>query len=98
VRGYAYQSLGVENGDAIVGGRYLGVASAEYVHWLSEKWGAAAFYDVGTAADDLRDFKPVHGYGAGARWKSPIGLLNLDLAYGREVGKLRVHFSVGIPF
>ncbi len=98
VRGYAYQSLGVKNGDAVVGGRYLGVASAEYVHWLSENWGAAVFYDVGTAADSLRDFKPVEGYGAGARWKSPVGLLNLDLAYGRDVGKLRVHFSVGIPF
>ncbi|MGP1678144.1 MAG: autotransporter assembly complex protein TamA [Burkholderiales bacterium] len=98
VRGYAYQSLGVKSGDAIVGGRYLGVASVEYVHWLTEKWGAAVFYDTGTAADNLRDFKPVQGYGAGARWRSPVGLLNLDLAYGREVGKLRVHFSVGIPF
>jgi len=98
VRGYAYQSLGVKSGDAIVGGRYLGVASAEYVHWITEKWGAAVFYDMGNAADSLRDFKPVHGYGAGARWKSPIGLLNLDIAYGREVRKTRIHFSVGIPF
>lgn len=98
VRGYAYQSLGVKSGDAIVGGRYLGVASAEYVHWLAEKWGAAVFYDLGTAADDLRYFKPVHGYGAGARWRSPLGLLQLDLAYGREVAKPRVHFSVGISF
>ncbi|MBE0619389.1 MAG: outer membrane protein assembly factor [Burkholderiales bacterium] len=98
VRGYAYQSLGVKSGDAVVGGRYLGVASAEYVHWLNENWGAAVFYDVGNAADSVRDFKLVEGYGAGARWKSPVGLLNLDLAYGREVGKLRVHFSVGIPF
>jgi len=98
VRGYAYQSLGVKSGDAIVGGRYLGVASAEYVHWITEKWGAAVFYDTGNAADSLRDFKPVQGYGAGARWKSPIGLLNLDIAYGREVKKTRIHFSVGIPF
>lgn len=98
VRGFAYQSLGVKSGDAIVGGRYLGVASAEYVHWLTPDWGAAVFYDAGTAADNLRDFEPVHGYGAGARWRSPVGLLNLDLAYGREVRKARVHFSVGISF
>ena len=98
VRGYAYQSLGVKNGDAVIGGRYLGVASAEYVHWLAQDWGAAVFYDVGTAADNLRDSKPAHGYGAGARWKSPVGLLKLDLAYGREVHKARIHFSVGISF
>ena len=98
VRGYAYQSLGVKSGSAIVGGRYLGVASAEYVHWLTRDWGAAAFYDLGSASDDLRDFRPVHGYGAGARWRSPVGLLKLDLAYGQEVRKLHLHFSVGISF
>ena len=98
VRGFAYQSLGVKSGDAIVGGRYLGVASVEYLHWLTQDWGAALFYDAGNAADSLRDFKPVHGYGFGARWKSPVGLLNLDLAYGQEVRQVRIHFSVGIPF
>jgi translocation and assembly module TamA len=98
VRGYDYESLGVKSGDAIVGGRYLGVASAEYVHWLAPAWGAAVFYDAGNAADDLHDFKFVHGYGAGARWKSPVGLLKLDLAYGRETKETHLHFSVGISF
>jgi len=98
VRGYAYQSLGVAEGDAVVGGRYLGVASAEYVHWLRPAWGAAVFYDVGTAADDLGEFKPVQGFGAGARWKSPVGPLNLDVAYGRETREVRLHFSVGFAF
>lgn len=98
VRGYAYQSLGVKSGEAIVGGRYLGVASVEYVHWLTSNWGAAVFYDAGNAADSLRDFKLVHGIGAGARWKSPVGLLKLDLAYGQEVKRLHLHFSVGISF
>lgn len=98
VRGYAYQSLGVNLGGAIVGGRYLGVASAEYTHWLTSSWGAAVFYDVGNAVDNWRDNKAVQGYGVGARWKSPVGPLNLDLAYGREVRKIRLHFSVGFPF
>ncbi len=98
VRGYAYQSLGVRQGSAIVGGRYLAVASAEYVHWLDAKWGAATFVDAGDAADTLHDLKPVHGYGAGVRWKSPVGPLNLDVAYGRETRKLRLHFSVGFSF
>ena len=98
VRGYAYESLGVKNGNAVVGGRYLGVASAEYVHWLVPAWGAAVFYDLGNAADALRDFKAVQGYGAGARWKSPIGLLKMDLAYGEATKKTHLHFSVGISF
>jgi translocation and assembly module TamA len=98
VRGYAYQSLGVNEGDAVLGGRYLGVGSAEYVQWLSPQWGAAVFYDTGDAADDPQSYKPVHGYGAGLRWKSPVGPLNLDLAYGREVRKSRLHFSVGFAF
>ena len=39
VRGYDFESLGVEQGGAIVGGRALAVASIEYVKWL-ERWGA----------------------------------------------------------
>lgn len=98
VRGYAYQSLGLKQGSAIVGGRYLGVASAEYVHWLMPKWGAAVFLDAGNAADDLKDFRAARGYGAGVRWKSPVGPLNLDIAYGKDVRKTRLHFSVGFSF
>ncbi len=42
-RGYAYQSLGVQEGNAIVGGRYLATGTVEYVHWLNDRWGAAVF-------------------------------------------------------
>jgi len=98
VRGYAYQSLGVHEANAIVGGRYLALASIEYVHWLTSRWGAAIFIDGGNAADDLSNLAPAYGYGVGARWKSPIGLLNLDLAYGEEVRQMRLHFSVWFNF
>lgn len=98
VRGYDYQSLGVREGSATVGGRYLGLASVEVVHWLTPSWGAAAFVDGGNAADHLADLKPVLGYGLGARWKSPVGPLNLDVAYGQETRQLRLHFSVGFNF
>lgn len=98
VRGYAYQSLGLKQGTAVVGGRYLGVASAEYVHWVMPKWGAALFFDAGNAVDDVKEFKAVQGYGAGVRWKSPVGPLNLDIAYGRDVEQIRMHFSVGFTF
>ncbi|TCV89058.1 autotransporter assembly complex protein TamA [Sulfurirhabdus autotrophica] len=98
VRGYGYQTLGVHDGNAVLGGRYLTVASAEYVHWLSSQWGAAVFVDGGNAADSLNGLKPVYGYGAGARWKSPVGPLNLDIAYGQDKKEVRMHFSLGFNF
>ncbi|TAH52653.1 MAG: outer membrane protein assembly factor [Betaproteobacteria bacterium] len=98
VRGYAYQSLGVREGDATVGGRYLGVMSAEYVHWFRPDWGTAVFVDAGDAADDRRDFDLRTGYGVGARWRSPAGPLAMDLAWGQDEQKLRLHFSVAIAF
>jgi translocation and assembly module TamA len=98
VRGYAYQSLGVPVGSAIVGGRWLSVASGEYVYWLDPQWGAAVFVDAGDAADSFGELHPRVGYGLGARWKSPVGPLNLDLAYGQETEEVRLHFSVGFSF
>ena len=98
VRGYAYQSLGVEEGNATVGGRYLGTASAEYVHWLRPQWGVAAFVDTGDAADTRNEFDLKTGYGLGARWLSPAGPLAIDLAYGHDESKLRLHFGVAIAF
>ena len=98
VRGYLYQSLGVSQNNAIVGGRYLATASAEYVHWLQGNWGLAAFVDEGNAADTLSTLRPVQGVGAGLRFKTPAGPIALDLAYGREVKKIRLDFSIGIAF
>jgi translocation and assembly module TamA len=98
VRGYAYESLGVSEGNAVVGGRYLGVASVEYVHWLNrpQTWGAAVFLDAGDAVDELSDFEPAFGSGIGARWRSPVGVLALDIAYGERVEEWRVHFSASV--
>ncbi len=98
VRGYAYQSLGVQDGDATVGGRYLGVVSAEYVRWLNPQWGAAFFADAGDAADSREEFRLRAGYGAGARWRSPAGPLAVDLAWGQDDRRLRLHFGVAIAF
>lgn len=98
IRGYAFQSLGVAEGSAIVGGRYLSVASAEFVYWMTPKWGAGIFIDGGNAADDWDMLAPVYGYGLGARWKSPVGPLNLDLAYGDKVRQMRLHFSLSFTF
>ena len=98
VRGYAYESLGVQEGQATLGGRFLGTASAEYVHWFRPQWGVAAFLDAGDAADDRDSFDLRVGYGVGARWRSPAGPLALDLAYGQKDKRLRMHFSIAIAF
>ncbi len=98
LRGYDYLSLGVREGDAIVGGRVLAIASLEYQHPVVPGWYGAAFIDAGNAADTWGDWKAVYGVGVGVRWRSPIGPINLDLAYGEAERRWRVHFSVGYTF
>ncbi len=98
VRGYAYQSLGVQEGTATLGGRYLLTLSAEYTHWIDAQWGVATFVDAGNAADDREVLTLALGYGLGARWKSPAGPLAVDLAWGQRDQQLRVHFSLAVPF
>ena len=98
VRGYGYETLGVSEGGAIVGGRVVAVLSAEIVYRITQQWGAAVFHDAGNAADSWSEFKFRQGTGIGARWTSPIGPINLDLAYGHATGEPQLHFSVGYVF
>ncbi len=98
VRGYEFESLGVEQGGSIVGGRYLLVGSIEYIQWIRPQWGAAVFYDAGNAVDETSDFEAASGYGVGVRWYGPIGALNFDVAYGEDVDEYRVHFTAGFVF
>ena len=102
VRGYPWRSLAPLNADgSTTGGKVLFTASAEVARPVSASlpsvwW--AVFADVGRAADDWSALDPAWGYGAGVRWRSPVGPLKLDLAWGQEVHKLRLHLTVGIAF
>lgn len=98
VRGYAFNTLGVQESGATVGGTVLGVASAELIYHLTPNWGVAVFTDAGDAADSWSDFRVQQGSGIGARWRSPVGPVNLDVAHAHETGKLRLHFSIGYGF
>ncbi|MDN2672752.1 autotransporter assembly complex protein TamA [Janthinobacterium sp. SUN026] len=99
VRGYGYQELGVKEGDATIGGRYMLTGSAEYQYWFKPKWAIAAFYDAGNAADTVKAaMTPKSGYGLGGRYKSPVGPINVDVAYGHAVHAYRLHFSLGFTF
>jgi len=99
VRGYGYQSIGIDQGNAVTGGRVMTAASAEYVHWLKESnWGSAVFVDVGGASDTWKNIDLKQGYGVGARYKTPAGPIALDLAYGKQARKVRLDFSIAIAF
>ena len=99
VRGYAYRSLGPTENGLTVGGRVLATASLEVARPFTLSLPSvlgAVFVDAGNAASRWNDFKPVVGYGAGVRWRSPVGPLRIDLARAHETGKWRLHFSVGV--
>lgn len=109
VRGYAYRSLGptataLRNGvgvSTVTSGRVVFTGSVELARPISPKlpqfwW--AAFVDAGNAANRWNELDPALGYGLGLRWRSPVGPLRLDVAYGEEVKRARLHLSVGIAF
>lgn len=101
VRGYAYRSLGPDVNGAVGSGRVLATGSVEYAHVLLARLPdllGAVFVDAGQAADRWQDLKPVFGYGVGVRYRSPVGPLRVDVAYGQAVRSVRVHFSVGVTF
>ncbi|MBI3368882.1 MAG: BamA/TamA family outer membrane protein [Burkholderiales bacterium] len=101
VRGYAYRTLAPVVDGNTVSGNVLFTASAEVARPISASmpslWGAL-FVDVGRAAQRWGDVSPAVGYGVGLRWRSPIGPLRADLAWGQELHKARLHLSVGIAF
>ncbi len=97
VRGFAYQSLGYREGSAVVGGRAMTTTSVEYTHWFSGV-GAALFCDAGDAADTAPALKLAVGYGAGLRWRSPVGPLALDFARAKGQPDTRLHFSIAVAF
>jgi translocation and assembly module TamA len=101
VRGYGYRTLGPVVNGTVTSGRTLLTGSAEIARPISAAYPAfwwAAFVDAGQAADRWTDLRPDFGYGVGLRWRSPVGPLRLDVAYGEAVRKARVHFSIGIAF
>jgi translocation and assembly module TamA len=104
VRGYAYRSIGntLESG-ATAAGRYLAAGSVEWqrpivVNDKVTEWESTVFIDAGAVADKPTQLRANVGVGVGARWKSPVGPLQIDVAYGVAVKKLRLHLSVGFTF
>lgn len=104
VRGYGFRDIGVElSGGAIGPGRYMATGSVEWqrpirYNGLETNFESALFIDGGAVSNSFSSLKPVFGVGAGVRWKSPLGPLQADLAYGVKPGKFRLHLNIGVTF
>jgi translocation and assembly module TamA len=104
VRGYAPGSIGVSNANGTVtAGRYLNTGSIEWQVPLGHsgrrsEWDGLLFIDTGAVANTLAEMKPRVGAGVGARWRSPVGPLEIDLAQARDTGRWRLHMNVGFRF
>ena len=104
VRGYGYRDIGVALPGGRVGpGRFMAVGSAEWQRpirrgGLPTEFESALFVDGGAVSDRIGGLRPSFGVGAGVRWKSPLGPLQVDLAYGLKARRVRLHFNVGVTF
>lgn len=98
IRGYRYQSIGLQRGNAVVGAPVLGVASVEYTHYFTDILGANLFVDAGDAAESFGQFDWHLGYGAGLAVRTPAGPFYVDLAWAQKDRRLRLQFSLGIAF
>lgn len=101
VRGYAFHALGtLDEAGNVIGGRSLATASAE-VEWMPIDLlggiGFATFVDVGNATDRFLSGPWKTGVGIGVRWRSPVGMVRIDVASPvSEAGTpLRLHVNIG---
>ncbi len=97
VRGFAYQSLGPRNEDGdVTGGRYLTTASVELERLIAGNWGAAVFADAGNVSAERR-MSLENSAGVGLRWRSPVGMLRVDVAQPLSTDDgPRLHLSLGV--
>lgn len=104
VRGYGYREIGTQlPGNKVTAGRYLAVGSLEWqrpfvYNGRFTDWESTVFIDAGAVADKPGNLHAKVGIGAGARWRSPVGPLQVDVAYGLAEKRLRLHLSVGFTF
>ena len=104
VRGYAFHDIGATSATGqTTPGRFMVNGSIEWqrpilVNGQPSDWESTVFIDAGSVADRRADFKAKVGIGAGARWRSPVGPLQMDVAYGLATRQLRLHLTVGFTF
>jgi len=81
IRGFDFESLGPVDADgAVIGGPRLIEVSAEYEREIKPRWSLAVFADGGNAYGES-GLKMRTGAGIGARWRSPLGPVRIDVAW-----------------
>lgn len=104
VRGYGYQTIGARTDNGrVIGGRYLATGSVEWQRPITIKGNTqdfehALFVDAGTVGDELNNMYMRVGVGTGIRWKSPVGPVQADIAWGAQEQQLRLHLRLGFTF
>ena len=104
VRGYAYRRIGIPLTSEVVGpGRYMWATSVEWQRpIMQERFPGllehAVFIDAGSVAMEVHEMRPHWGFGTGIRVITPVGPMQLDIAYGLKTRDLRLHMNVGFAF
>lgn len=104
VRGYAPGSIGIPGAGGIVtAGRYLLTGSAEWLMPIRQgqrrtDWDGVLFVDTGAVTNSPSHWTTATGVGVGARWRSPVGPLQMDLARALQTQRWRLHISIGFRF
>lgn len=105
VRGLSYQSLGATQAGVQTGGRSFAGVSLEVRRDITDKWGAAVFTDAGYVSTDsfLAGAGDWHaGIGIGARYKTPIGAIRVDVATpirrAGSGGNVALYIGIGQSF
>ena len=98
LRGYEFESVGIENDDgSVVGARNMVLGSIETDYRLSEYFGLGLFSDAGQVFDNESSSNLKVGAGLGLRAYTPVGMAKLDIAWpiSEEEQPWRIHFSLG---
>jgi translocation and assembly module TamA len=98
VRGYSYKSLGPRDvSGKVVGGKQLLTGSVELERALFKSWGISVFYDVGNTFNSFSAVSLFQGAGVGLHYFTPVGALNLSVAWplGMDKPTPHIHFTVG---
>lgn len=96
VRGYAYESLGPTDDEGrVIGGEYLLTGSVEYEQIIWRGMGAAVFVDAGNAGDAGIP-EPVYGAGIGFRYRSPVGVIRIDVAHPFDDPDRAARLHIGV--
>ncbi len=104
VRGYGYESIGTRSqAGKLCGGRIMSAASVEWQRPVrlmgnDSAWEHTLFVDVGAVSDDADRMTLHTGVGTGLRWNSPVGPMQVDVAYGVRTHQVRLHLRLGFSF